>query len=99
MLRSSRNEPHVPAMASRQTRKSELAAQASESDEENSQQSSQDADMLKAARDVVSTVNISVLFYWIMFTDLDVVQESSRDEAESHRRRFEETSCGNQCQT
>jgi hypothetical protein len=86
-------------MASRQTRKSELAAQASESDEENSQQSSQDADMLKAARDVVSTVNISVLFYWIMFTDLDVVQESSRDEAESHGRRFEETSCGNQCQT
>ena len=51
-------------MASRQARKSESAAQASQSDEENSQQSSQDTDMLKAARDVVSTVKISVLLFY-----------------------------------
>lgn len=45
-------------MASRQARKSQPAAQASESEDENSQQSSQEADMhvLKAARNVVSTV-------------------------------------------
>jgi hypothetical protein len=99
LLRSSKNQRHVPAMASRQARKNESAAQASEFDEENSHQSSQDADMLKAARDVVSTVKIPVLLFWVMFTDLEVVQKSSRDEAENHRRRFEETRYGNQCQT
>lgn len=45
-------------MASREARKSQPTAQASESEEENSQQSSQEADMqvLKAARNVVSTM-------------------------------------------
>lgn len=45
-------------MAPRQARKSEPAAHQSESEDENSQQSSQEADMhvLKAARNVVSTV-------------------------------------------
>ncbi len=56
-------------MASRQARKSESATRASESDEENSQQSSQDADVLKAARDVVSTVKISGLLFWVIFND------------------------------
>ena len=88
-------------MASRQARKSESAAQASGSDEENSQQSTQDADMhvLNAARDMVSTVKITVLHFWVVFTDFNIVQDSSRVKAESHRRRVEETRCRHQCQT
>jgi hypothetical protein len=58
-------------MAPRQARKSQTVAQASESEEENSQQSSQEADMhvLKAARNVVSTVKNSVIYLWGKITN------------------------------
>jgi hypothetical protein len=78
-------------MASRQVRKSQAAVHPSESEDENSQQSSQEADMnvLKAARNVVSTVRASVKFFLggggrmvTNFWDLD--EESSRVKTKSH---------------
>jgi hypothetical protein len=90
-----------PTMASSQTRKSLPAVYVSESEDENFQQSSQEADLnvLKAARNIVSTVGVFVPCFWSIVVDFwDTDEESSRLKAKSHRGRAQEVRCRYKCQ-